>query len=105
MLAFDYQDEFEELGAFASVALTLREAFDALKARRPDFAVLDINLGTEVSWPFATLLSQSRIPFVLVSGFAMASNIPQDVCPAACIEKPIGAAAIAKRILALMSGS
>ena len=103
LLAFDYQDEFEGHGAFASVALTLQEAFDALKLRRPDFAVLDVNLGSEVSWPVAIQLSRSQIPFVLVSGFAMASNIPQDVRPLACIEKPIAAAAITKCITALMS--
>lgn len=102
LLAFDYVDELEERGACPVLALNLAEAVAAIEERLPDFAILDVNLGTETSWSVAATLSSKRVPFVLVSGYAMAANVPAGVTPAACLEKPVGAHAIADRVAALL---
>lgn len=103
LLAFDYVDELEERGACPELALNLKQAIAALEKGLPDLAILDVNLGTETSWPVAETLSSRHVPFVLVSGYAMSSNIPRGVSPAECLEKPVGAHAIADRLAALVA--
>lgn len=101
LLAFDYADELEMLGARPQVAFTLDEGLAAVSQSPPEFAILDVNLGTEMSWPIAAALRQRGVPFLLVSGFAMASQLPEDIKPADCLEKPVGAHKIASGLIDL----
>ncbi len=103
LLAFDYVDELEERGATPLLALNLKEAVAAVERGLPDLAILDVNLGAETSWPVAATLSSKCVPFVLVSGYAMASSVPPGITPADCLEKPVGAHAVADRLASLVA--
>lgn len=98
LLAFDYQDEFEASGAAATVALTLEEGLGAVACAPFEFAVLDVNLGSDVIWPVARLLSSRAVPYVFVTGRATAVAGIADVTPVACIDKPIGGRALSDRV-------
>jgi DNA-binding response OmpR family regulator len=101
LLAFDYQDELADRGALPRIALTLDEAVESLAGGLPDFAILDVNLGSELVWPVAETLTSGGVPFLLVSGYAMSSRLPAGVVPVECIEKPVGAHAVAERIASI----
>lgn len=105
LLAFDYADELETRGARTQIALTLTEAISAVSANLPEFAILDVNLGAEFSWPVAVTLTRYNVPYVLVSGFQMRSRLPEGVEPLDCLEKPIGAHLIANRLIELAAAS
>ena len=47
----------------------LRDAVTYLAANRPDFAILDINLGATSSYPLADHLRTSGVPFMFLSGY------------------------------------
>ena len=98
LLAFDYQDELEARGARAVVALTLAEGLEACAASQTDFAIIDINLGAEVSWPLARALTQQGVRYMIVSGRCSAEGVPAGLDPLCCIDKPIGARKVVDRI-------
>jgi DNA-binding response OmpR family regulator len=47
----------------------LRDAETYLAANRPDFAILDINLGGTQSYPLADHLRAAGVPFLFLSGY------------------------------------
>ncbi len=96
LLAFDYADELETHGARLSIALTLAEAMAQLEIAYPDMAVLDVNLGSELSWPVATALTKRRVPFLLVTGNNIRGKVPAGITPDNCLDKPVGAHIIAR---------
>lgn len=68
-IALDIEDvllgaNFDVIGCFSNVSDTL----DLLDQTRPDFAVLDYNLGKETSVPIARRLLKLSIPFMFLSG-------------------------------------
>jgi len=72
LLAMTLSEVLEDAGAeVLGVGATLQEAqtFLAAPPQRPDVVVLDIHLRSETSYPFADLLAESDIPFVLTTGY------------------------------------
>jgi CheY-like chemotaxis protein len=70
MVAMYIEDVLAELGyQVVAVATSLTRALAFADERNFDFAVLDINLGTEQSFPVADVLRQRGIPFLFVSGY------------------------------------
>lgn len=55
---------FDVMGPCATVEAALR----ALAERRPDCAILDINLGEGTAAPVAQALAEARIPFLWLTG-------------------------------------
>lgn len=53
----------EVVGPAPSVATAIRP----LRTRRPDAAVLDVNLGEETAFPVADALAASGVPFLFVT--------------------------------------
>ena len=98
LLAFDYQDELETRGARPVIALTLSEGLESLNAVSADFAILDVNLGRELSWPVAKALAERGTPFLVVSGRCTIDELPEGIRPIDCIPKPIGARVLIDRI-------
>lgn len=101
LVAFDYADELAERGAQIHVAGTLEEAVTAVSSEIPDLAVLDVNLGPELVWPVAQILSEHRVPFLLVTG-SRTDQLPARVRPSACLQKPAAAYVIADRLTELV---
>lgn len=70
LIAMDLEDQLASLGfSVVATAHTLRAALSALETRRPDAAIIDVNLGFETAEPLAALLRSHRIPFLRLSGY------------------------------------
>ena len=82
----DHLTEFglSVVGPCANVA----EATAAVEANDLDAAILDVNLGKELVYPVAELLSKRGIPFVFVTGYGPES-IDSRFAHAAVLEKPV----------------
>jgi DNA-binding response OmpR family regulator len=73
MVAMYIEDILGDLGCQVVCAATnLDQALALARARVVDFAVLDINLGGNMSFPVADVLRERKIPFLFVSGYSSA---------------------------------
>jgi DNA-binding response OmpR family regulator len=70
MVSFLLEDMLNDLGC-AGVwhACSVREALEVLQDRRPDAAVLDINLAGEFAYAIAEQLEAARVPFIFATGY------------------------------------
>jgi two-component SAPR family response regulator len=59
-----------------------------LEARRPDCAIIDINLGSGPSYDVAASLRASQVPFLFVTGYD-AGAIPPEFSDIERLEKPV----------------
>lgn len=77
------------LGA-SSVAIVadVADALDAIKRARPDFALLDVNLGRETSEPVAERLKALGVPFAFTSGYGEVTHLAERFPDAPMVQKP-----------------
>lgn len=88
-LATDATRALESAGAeVAGPFPTEGAAGAALEVRRPDAALIDINLGGKVSFGLAGRLLEAGIPFAFVTGYD-AGIIPERFGGVGRIEKPL----------------
>jgi PAS domain S-box-containing protein len=82
---------FDVVGPFGKVA----DTFAAIEHESVDGAILDINLGTEMVYPVATLLQARKVPFVFMTGYGsdMAAGAFPEVTT---FQKPIERDTLAK---------
>jgi CheY-like chemotaxis protein len=69
------------------------EALAFLRQRRPDAAVLDVNLGGEPAYPIAEELDALKIPFVFTTGYGR-QGMPDRWARRPIIQKPFTAEAL-----------
>lgn len=70
LISFLVEDMLTELGCTAVWhAKGVKEAIAILAEKRPDVAVLDVNLAGEFVYPLAARLDQAQIPFVFATGY------------------------------------
>ena len=70
IIAMDMEAMLLNLGAReVETASCVADALSSVAAKRPDFAVLDVNLGPETSFPVADRLRELSIPFVFGTGY------------------------------------
>ncbi|WP_336332586.1 HWE histidine kinase domain-containing protein [Pseudomonas putida] len=82
------------------------EAMRLLASRKPDAAILDVNLGTGTSISVADELVRQQVPFLFATGYGDNINIPGHLKQVAVVRKPYDANAILvslQRLLALSS--
>ncbi len=72
-----------------------------LSSRTPCFAVLDVNLGSELVFPVAEELQRRAVPFVFCSGLSR-ERLPIAWTRQAFISKPLTREALAKVVHALL---
>jgi light-regulated signal transduction histidine kinase (bacteriophytochrome) len=78
-----------ELGADqVEIAGGVQDALQLILRRRPDFALLDLNLGTETSLPVAARLVALQVPFVFATGYGDRAPIPDEMTDVPVIQKP-----------------
>ena len=75
-------------GAIVSTASSVREALDLIAQDAPDFAILDVNLGTENSFPVARALRELGTPFVFATGHGEVAAAPAELSRAPLLTKP-----------------
>ncbi|MDR6992920.1 response regulator [Luteimonas sp. 3794] len=101
ILAMLLEDFLDDLGYTPpAVASNVSQALRILDTRVIDFAILDINLGGEQSFPIADALDARGIPYIFMTGYG-AAGVPERLRDHYILQKPYGAEALKK---ALASG-
>ncbi|RPD84570.1 response regulator [Luteimonas sp. 100069] len=94
ILAMLLEDFLSDLGyAMPAIASTVASALAILDTHDIDFAILDINLGGEQSFPIADSLLERGIPFIFMSGYG-AAGVPVRLKSIHTLQKPYGADAL-----------
>lgn len=78
------------------------ETTKVLAVRRPDVAVLDVNLGTGTSIAVAEELVRRNIPFMFATGYGDSISIPGHLKHAPVVRKPYDAASILSHLQQLI---
>ncbi|HEX8167550.1 MAG TPA: response regulator [Beijerinckiaceae bacterium] len=96
IVAFMIEDMAAELGA-AEVrhAGGVAAALKLIAARRPDAAVLDVNLGGAPIHPVAERLDALAVPFVFATGYGR-QGVPPQWAGRPVLQKPFPAEALAR---------
>jgi ActR/RegA family two-component response regulator len=71
-----------------AIAANVAVALAAIAAERPDFAVLDYNLGAESSEPIARALDEAGVPFCFATGYGDALERSSASPPYGVLKKP-----------------
>ena len=98
IIALDAEDILQSFDAKVTVASTVAAALDLLEDFRPDFAVLDINLGDQNSFGIADRLADLAIPFFFASGYGEQASVPMEHRARAVVQKPYTATNIVRAI-------
>ena len=89
IIALEAEDLLMTLGADSVlVASNVAEALRLLAIETPTFALLDINLGTEMSWPIALRLHELGIRYAFATGYGDAIIVPIELSKASIVAKP-----------------
>ena len=75
---------FAVVGPAASVSMAL----DLIEAEPLDFALLDVSLGTEKSFPIADRLRSLSVPFLFLTGYG-STDLPETFAGSPLVAKPI----------------
>lgn len=89
IIAMDAQNILEAIG-FDTVHLTSRidEALDYLDHDAPDFALLDVNVDDELSYPVALKCAQLGIPVLVATGYGNSQDVIDQFEGAPVVKKP-----------------
>lgn len=89
IIAMEAEDILLDAGADeCHVASTVAAALEIIESRELAFALLDVNLGVEVSEPVAEMLIKRSIPFVVASGYGDNNAAYPSLNSAPAITKP-----------------
>ena len=78
IVAFYLEDMIAALGHEpAAVVATVDQALEWLETGRPDFAVLDVNLRGNKSYPVADRLKALEISYVFATGYGATEHPPE----------------------------
>lgn len=99
LIALDVEDALKTLGAARVItASSVRQARDVIGEGGIDFAILDINLGTESSMTIAEELRDRAVPFLFASGYGEQAQLSTDFADQEVITKPYGRAEIVEAL-------
>jgi len=97
LIALDVEDVLIGLGAErVVVASNVTEALRLIDLETPDFALLDINLGHETSWPIAARLRSLGVHHVFATGYGDGIKYPVEHRSTVVITKPYTSVSIAQ---------
>jgi light-regulated signal transduction histidine kinase (bacteriophytochrome) len=99
IIALDAEAMLMSLGArHVLVASNIKDALAILDQETPTFALLDVNLGTQNSFPIADRLFEMNIQFIFATGYDSGINYPPDQKSRPFITKPYTRESIAKAL-------
>ena len=101
MLLEDFLIEWECI--VAGVCHSVCQALDAVENGVFDLAILDLNLGGQMSHPIAKALDRRGIPFLFLSGYgeqAIPAHPTWPICA-----KPFSGEELAERLVAVLTSS
>lgn len=88
IIALDAEDILQRFGATILTASSVAAAHDCLDKAKPDFAILDINLGDQTSFGIADRLRDMGVPFFFASGYGEQARLPMEHRARAVVQKP-----------------
>lgn len=89
IIALDTEEAMARLGvATVRVASGVTDALKAIEEQRPDFALLDVNLGNETSFDVAERLGALKVPFAFATGYGEQIAFPAEFAHVPKIRKP-----------------
>jgi PAS domain S-box-containing protein len=89
LVAMALRESLSELGySVVGPFSRMSEAILALRSFRVDAAVLDVNLGGDVVYPLADVLTADHVPFIFVTGYG-ADEIERRFANVPVLQKPI----------------
>jgi CheY-like chemotaxis protein len=104
IVSFLIEDMLKELGCrVIGNAMGVREALALLAEKKPDAAVLDVNLRGEMAFPIAERLQAELIPFVFVTGYGQA-GLPEPWRQCPVVQKPVRLDELARALEAAVAG-
>jgi light-regulated signal transduction histidine kinase (bacteriophytochrome) len=96
IIALDLEDMLARIGVkHVIVASSVAQAFEALNDEKPPFAILDVNLGQETSFPVAEALQDAGVPFAFGTGFGDSAAFPDRFRNTPVLQKPYSAESVA----------
>lgn len=96
IIALDLEDMLTRLGVKqVTVASSVAQAIEALAEDKPPFAILDVNLGQETSFPIADILREAGVPFAFGTGFGDSAAFPDRFKEIPVLQKPYSAESVA----------
>lgn len=91
IIAMEAEDIFQAMGSEQiHIASNLPQAEAVIDNNPIDFALLDVNVGNRMSFDFARMLSERKIPFAFSSGYPDKSDFPADMQRIHLLTKPFG---------------
>jgi DNA-binding response OmpR family regulator len=84
-------------------AANVSQALRILAEHRPDFALLDVNLGSEKVFPVAEALIDQSVPFIFATGYGR-EGLPLEWAGWPVIRKPYLMRELAARLFPLLQG-
>jgi DNA-binding response OmpR family regulator len=85
-------------------AYRVQGALDLLARERVDFAVLDVNLAGERSYPIAEELTALKVPFIFTTGYGR-EGMPLHWADRAVVQKPFTTLELGNAIIAVLRNS
>lgn len=102
MVAFLIEDMLVEMGhEVGAVASRMQQALDLARTGTFDFAVVDVNLDGQPSYPIADVLKERGIPFVFATGYG-AKGLDARFAGTATLAKPFVMADLQKLLPELL---
>ncbi len=90
IVAEDLAMELTDLGCrVAGPAGRVEHGLALAAAEQLDGAILDINLGTENSFPIARALQERGVPFAFLTGYDLPEAFPPELSDAPRLQKPV----------------
>lgn len=103
LIAMDLEEIFTSAGfEVVGTASSIEDAFDMIKATRPEIVTLDLNLMGTRSYPVADFLQAEGIPFVFCTGYFGTERFPDRHKNVPVLPKPIHSADAVKTVSTLL---
>ncbi|MEO6198403.1 MAG: HWE histidine kinase domain-containing protein [Sphingomicrobium sp.] len=103
IIALDAEDILRRLGARDVVAeANVSGAIAAIGPNGIDFAILDINLGDQVSYPAADELDEQGVPFLFATGYGEQAQLPERHRGRMVLQKPYTLNSVARAVARLL---
>jgi ActR/RegA family two-component response regulator len=103
MQAIDYRNACEAAHCIVIGPVATEEAaIKLLHHEVPDFAILDLNLGTGISVKVAELLAELEVPFAFATGYGR-DAVPSKFRAKPCLRKPIDMAELLLLLESILS--
>lgn len=104
LVALDAEEILRELGCDeVDTAARVEAALEAVRGRRPDFAVLDVNLDGDTSYGVADALTGLDTPFVLATGYDLEMAVLKRFGHPPVLRKPYDGQTMASAVVEALS--